>query len=181
MRRLLLIAALASTAACGGGGVPPDTSVHIGTATPSQTDPAQLVYLPLEDDTELTLEPGAQGGFHVFMHLRVEEAAIAGMGERPLVQRWARRVDTEELVSRAKRTHAFVPVPGDPSMLELDAAVPLFLCPTPIGIAVGDQPLNLRILISSDEDSPGLEAEVRFTPRCPKGDQAEFCRNICFG
>jgi hypothetical protein len=35
--------------------------------------------------------------------------------------------------------------------------------------------------VSADEDTPGLKGTLRFIPRCPAGDQAEFCRNICFG
>jgi hypothetical protein len=181
MRRSLLLLPLL-VAACGGS-APPDAGtghLYIGTAVGMGTDPAALTYAPLEDNTELTLEPGAQGGFHVYLHLRVDEFAIADMGDRPLLQRWARRVDTNDLVSRAKRTHAFVPS-DEPGILEVDRPIPLFLCPTLIDIAVANEPLELEIELSKDEMSPPLKANIRFTPRCPEGDQKQFCRNICFG
>lgn len=192
MNRLTPALPLLLLLACGGEG-PPDGAMdggldggtqtgtlYIGTATTSGTDPKTLVYAPLQAGAELTLEPGAQGGFHVFMHLQVDDFAIAGMGERPLVQRWARRVDTGELVSRASRTHLFVPsdVPG---RVQIDGAVPLFLCPTPVGIEVAEQPLELEVQISADQDSEGVKGKLQFTPRCPEGDQRQFCLNICFG
>ncbi len=181
MRRSLLLIPLL-IAACGGPTAPePGTGhLYIGTAVGMGSDPSTLSYAPLQDNTELMLEPGAQGGFHVFLHLRVDDFAIADMGDRPLLQRWARRVDTHDLVSRAKRTHAFIPS-DEPGILELDRAIPLFLCPTLIGIAVANEPLELEIELSRDEMSPPLKADIRFTPRCPEGDQKEFCRNICFG
>jgi len=190
MTRLSLPLLVVTLCACGPGPDLPDGGLDggssqlgelfIGTATSTSSNPKTLVYAPIADGAELELEPGAQGGFHVFLHLRVDDFAIENMGARPLVQRWARRVDTGELVSRAKRTHAFVPTEQN-GLMELETAVPLFLCPTPVGIEVADQPLDLEVKISADEDSEGVQGTLRFTPRCPNDDQNQFCLNICFG
>lgn len=189
MRRALLPPALLLAllpAACGGEG-PPDPppppveyDVDVGTAVPSAVDPGVTDYVPLEDGAELELEPGAQGGFHVFVQIRVPKAAIADMGARPFVRRAARRVDTNELVSRGERHHAFVET-ADADVVELETPILLFLCPTPIGIAVGDQALDLEVEVSADDETEGVKGHLRFTPRCPSGDQNQFCNNICFG
>lgn len=182
MRRpLLLLAALALTA-CGSGTVEPpppgDFVVSVGAGVGD--DPSSLTYAPLEPGAELVLEPGAQGGFHVFIQVQVDAAHVDGMGDRPFIRRLARRDTTGELVSRSERTQPLVPSSED-GTLELENAQPLFLCPTPIGIPVADETLRLEVEIAPDKDTPGVKGELFFIPRCPAGDQNEFCNNICFG
>ncbi|MCB9650259.1 MAG: hypothetical protein H6730_27275 [Deltaproteobacteria bacterium] len=180
MRTLPLITLL-GLAACGGTTPPgpgpdPSNEVSVGTGAQGGSGP----FVPLEDGVELTLEPGAQGGFHVYIDVQVDEAAVAGMGERPLVKRVARRDPAGDLVSRSERTHVFIPS-ATAGKVELEGVVPLFLCPTPIGIPVADETIELEVEISKDAETPGVKGTLRFIPRCPEGDQAEFCRNICFG
>ena len=179
MARLIVPAlTLVTLCACGGGAppIPPGEGLQIGTGVGGGT----AGYSPLEDGVELTLEPGAQGGFHVYIQVQADAAIIRRMGERPLVRRTARRDPSGELVSRSSRTQAFVPS-GEADKVQLDSASPLFLCPTPIGIPVADETLLLEVEISADEDTPGVKGTLRFIPRCPTDNQAEFCRNICFG
>jgi hypothetical protein len=58
----------------------------------------------------------------------------------------------------------------------LSREVPVFLCPAPVGISVADEPLEVRVKVSSDAIG---EASVAFVPRCPTGDHADFCAQIC--
>ncbi|MEL6185577.1 MAG: hypothetical protein AAFU79_13225, partial [Myxococcota bacterium] len=66
-------------------------------------------------------------------------------------------------------------------VFETEASLPLFLCPTPIGVAVGDRPIELTVEVSDADETNTYEATIRFTPRCPADDTATFCANICFG
>lgn len=138
-------------------------------------------FVPLEVGQELVLEPGAQGGFHVFINVRVSEGGMAFVGDRPLLYREARRVETGELVSRSKHRTRLVPSPEVGGRFETEKSIPLFLCPTPIGIPVADELLELDVRAVREEDDEPVSGKVRFLPRCPTGDQADFCRRICFG
>ncbi len=55
------------------------------------------------------------------------------------------------------------------------------MCPTPLGLHVRDEPLILRAQVLTEDDELLAEDELLFTPRCPEGDQAEFCADICSG
>jgi hypothetical protein len=138
---------------------PPAATVELGRIQGS--------FVALEDGAELELVPGAQGGFHVDMSLRV-----SGFDRSRQVQvdRETRRDDTGDLVA----TTAFRSDIDEAGILTHE--VPVFLCPAPVGISVADEPLEVRVEVSSDAIG---EASVAFVPRCPSGDQADFCDQIC--
>lgn len=120
----------------------------------------------LADGVELTLVPGAQGGFHVDLEVRTDlEGEVA-------VTRQARRADTGELVSRGK-FRASVLEDGS-----LDRTVPLFLCPAPVDIAVADEALEVEYVLET-EAGEARAAALIFVPRCPTGGSADFCIQIC--
>jgi len=168
-------------AACGGGGAgEPDAGpvpeLVLGSASADKTR-----FLAVDDGDDVPLVPGAQGGFHVWTGLQVRGAT--GMLH---LERQARRVSDDELVLLA--TTVVLEVPDD-AMEEWwarpdagsDNPLPSFMCPTPIGIRVRDEPLRLVAQILTEDDELLAEDELTFVPRCPEGDQADFCAEICSG
>jgi hypothetical protein len=170
---------------CGGGGVeqgepdsaPPAAELVLGGASPDGTG-----FVPVHDGDDATLIGGAQGGFHVWTGLRVRGAS----GQLRL-ERQARRVDDDALVLRASTVVLDVPELGGawwerPDGTEVNA-LPSFMCPTPIGIRVRDEPLRIRAQLLSDDQVLLGEDEIVLVPRCPVDDagEAEFCAAICSG
>lgn len=181
MRAALLATFALACSACTGSEPPVATTTFLVGAGPDDGTPG---FVEVEDGAELTLHPGAQGGFHVYVSFRFDEDAVARFGAdpKPLIQRNARRVSTGQLVSRSKHTTPLVPAPGAPTMFDTEHTIPLFLCPSPVGIAVANERLILEVEASVDEDDPEpLKGTLEFVPRCPSGDQETFCMNICFG
>lgn len=164
-------------AACSGEpGEPPPPDVDPMMIVGAGPDDGSPGFISVDDDVQLTLHPGAQGGFHVYVNLR-----FATNMEKPLIQRDVRRVDTMELVSRSKHTAELEPAPGDAEGFDTKSSIPVFLCPSPVGIQVAEMPLVLEVTAGETEDDPNpLEDTLRFTPVCP-AEHEEFCRRICFG
>jgi hypothetical protein len=55
------------------------------------------------------------------------------------------------------------------------------MCPTPIGVPVADQEVRIRMrLLSPEGDELGAD-DLLVVPRCPSGDQFEWCSEICSG
>ncbi len=177
-------AAATALAACGGGGLgpvapdaaPSSAAVVLGGAS---DDGGQFVAV--EDGADLPLIAGSQGGFHVWTGLRIQGAA--GMLR---LEREARRVSDDKLVLLASTLALDVPeaAPGEwwqrPDGEDL-RALPSFMCPTPIGISVRDETLILRAQILDEGEQLLAEDSLVFVPRCPEGDQADFCVEICSG
>jgi hypothetical protein len=178
MRRALHILVLAGLASCDAPGAVPDpdaagpSPVVLGTTSGDLT-----AFLPLVG--EQTLVAGAQGGYHVWLRLR-----LARMGMRDVrVHRTARRsadarliLDTEGVLSVGEA--------GPDGVWELpgDKSIPTFMCPSPIGVAVQGQPLRLEVTVSDAQTGEALgTGTAEFTPRCPDGDQAAHCVDICSG
>lgn len=185
--RAAWVLGLAVFAGCGGGEpigpadaglAPPDgglLELDIGTGR-LDGNPG---FVPVEDGADLVLSPGSQGGFHVFVNLRIGSDLAAAVGTRPMVRREARRVRDGVLVSRTQRFEDFGERGGAYQTL---GSLRLFLCPTPIGVEVADERLELEVeLAPSAEASAAAVGTLRFTPVCPENEQAEFCRQICFG
>ncbi|MBK6683296.1 MAG: hypothetical protein IPG45_02400 [Deltaproteobacteria bacterium] len=135
-------------------------------------------FVPITDGQELMLEPGAQGGFHVFVNVRLDQEGVSAVGDFPIISREARRVATGQLVSKAQHK---VRLTAGGANFDTEKSIPLFLCPTPIGIPVADEMLELKVEVRSTEDSAPITGTIRFLPRCPGGDQNTFCQRICFG
>src|SRR5688572_13440589 len=95
---LFAIGAVAGLLACEPPIDPPDPSpsslsLVLGTGLSDGTPG----FVPVIDGAELTLEPGAQGGFHVYINVRLDDAGLAAVGDFPLIAREARRISTGEL------------------------------------------------------------------------------------
>jgi hypothetical protein len=172
MRGAALFVALV-VAGCGGGGTRPppgDAMLTLGGAAASDGSG----YVALGGDQ--TLVPGAQGGFHVWLKYRV-----AGMApEKVHVHRESRRVSDDALVLLADGTQDVGAV-GDDGWWELPAALPSFMCPTPIGISVIDERIVFEVTLTTLDGAPLAKSTAEATVHCPAGDQAAFCAHICSG
>lgn len=125
-------------------------------------DGAFARYLPNED---VTLVAGAQGGFHVWLAFQMLPAQS---GEATL-ERTAHRISDDQLILRTKGEIA----------LDSSEAMPMFMCPSPVGISVIDQPIEYRLQFSSTTGELA-EGAITLVPHCPS-DQLEFCQRICNG
>jgi hypothetical protein len=130
-------------------------------------------FLPLAGDQ--TLVAGAQGGFLVWLKFRVGGVANSDLG----IHRTARRVSDNHLLLTTDGTIS-VGQPGDDGLWELPTPYPTFLCPTPIGVSVIDEPIRFRVELS-DNGTLLDAAENVATPHCPTDGEAQFCQNICAG
>lgn len=175
----LLLAGLLALTACGTEPPdppppPPNFNLAIGTGAAGGTPG----FLPISDGQELTLEPGAQGGFHVYVNVRLDPDGVGAVGDFPIIAREARRVSTGQLVSKAQHK---VRLTAGGNNFDTEKSIPLFLCPTPVGIPVADEMLELKVEVRATEDGDPITGTIRFLPRCPAGDQNTFCQRICFG
>jgi hypothetical protein len=144
-------------------------SVLIGTPAADGTG-----FLPLQGDQPLV--PGAQGGFHVWLSYRVQ-----GMSPGQVtVKRTVRRVSDNRLLLTTSGVQQ-VGEAGPDGYWELPAPIPSFMCPTPLGVKVEDQPAVFDLVILDASGTVLGEGNAEATPRCPTDGQAAFCQRICNG
>jgi hypothetical protein len=123
-------------------------------------------FLPLSGDVDLV--PGAQGGFHLWLKYR-----LSGVDRQVHVIRSAVRVSDGRAILNAL---PLVQTVTDP--FESPEAMPSFMCPTPIGVRVYDEEVELRLQIR-DGDATLAEGSARVIARCPPNN--DFCPRICGG
>jgi hypothetical protein len=157
--RWLLIVALAGCGSELSSGAP---SLTLGGVAPGGA------FVPLPDGADALLEPGAQGGFHVWLKVQLRDVPPM----RAQATRTGRRVSDGALVLRAT---AAVDLPAG-----ADAPSPMFMCPTPIGLSIVDQPIRLEVALSDEAGSPVAAAALTVVPRCPD-EHRDFCLRICTG
>jgi hypothetical protein len=170
----LAAAALAGAAGCGGGGAgAPDASatleVTLGGAAQDGSG-----FEPLAGDVSLI--PGAQGGFHVWMKYRV----AGGSPETAHLAYTVRRVSDGHLILTAQRQQD-IGAPGADGYWESPSAITAFMCPSPIGVQVHDEAMHFRLEISGSDGTLQGIGEADVTPHCPDGDQGPYCLSICSG
>jgi hypothetical protein len=173
MRLAALLLASTLAAACGAEEDPILTEAELQ-AGGARTDGTG--FIDVADGADAELVAGAQGGFHVWVNVRVHGAA----GALGLV-REARRVEDGELVLLGLEQPLEVPEDAMTDWWESPRAVPSFMCPTPIGIGIVDRPIRITVQLTSETDELLGEDEVTVTPRCPTGDGATWCHDICSG
>ena len=131
-------------------------------------------FAAVADGTELTLTPGAQGGFHIWVNVRVSGL----VGEHYL--EWdARRVADDVLVSRAIPQYLDVSETAMEDWWENPIGMPSFMCPTPLGVKVFDEELYFDVRVVDEDEQTVAEDTLLVVARCPDGMQADFCREIC--
>lgn len=161
--------------ACGGGGEthePGDVVLVAGSAMTDGTG-----FVPVADGEVVPLISGAQGGFHVWVNVQVEGT----MGAVTL-EREGRLDDTDQLVLAASRSS--LEIPADAMVAPWDApdAAPSFMCPTPVGLSVIDQPIRFRVRLLDELDAILAEDTIVVRPTCPTTEGlADFCQDICSG
>jgi hypothetical protein len=159
---------MALASACGGP-TSGTGALQLGGAAPDGEG-----FWPLPGDVELV--PGAQGGFHVWLKLRVSGVAPG----RVRLARTARRVSDGRLLLTTEGVGEIGPI-GPGGYFEIPAPIPSFLCPSPLGIRVMDERVVFSVEMSDEASAPLGRASAEATPRCPAGDQAAFCARICSG
>ena len=70
--------------------------------------------------------------------------------------------------------------PGDDGWWTAPSPIPMFMCPSPIGLSVVDVPIELTLRLLGAGDAELARAAVTVTPRCPDA-QRDFCERICTG
>jgi len=133
-------------------------------------------FIELIDGDEVELVPGSQGGFHVWTGMEV-----LGTEGRHYLEREARRTDDDVLVLRAIRQSLDVPSDAMIDWWRKPEAVPSFMCPTPIGVKVFDQEVTFSVKLVDEDDNVVTEDSITLIPRCPEGEHADFCLEICSG
>jgi hypothetical protein len=128
----------------------------------------------VRDFTPLDLIPGAQGGFHVWINYSLE-----GVAGPVYVEREARREADGELILRALRQKIEVPEEAMEDWWDNPYSAPAFMCPTPIGLSVIDEPIVVTVRILDMDEQVLAEESLIVVPHCNL--QSEFCQSICSG
>ncbi|HEX9104108.1 MAG TPA: hypothetical protein VF997_17975, partial [Polyangia bacterium] len=130
---------------------------------------------PYADGQDVTLVAGAQGGFHVWM-----QYAVHGLPAGTFtLERTAHRV-SDGAVVLVYRGDVDVGAPAADGWWTAPAAIPMFMCPSPIGISVIDVPIEFTLRLLDAHDAELARAAITLVPRCPAG-QLDFCTRICTG
>jgi hypothetical protein len=180
--RLAIVTATAGAAAgalcagcaaedAGSGLEPSDVDVVAGNASAGGDD-----FIAAADGDDAELVAGAQGGFHVWINVRLKGTS----GPVYLVHE-ARRVSDDTLVLRGNRQVMEVPDDAMEDWWESPSAAPAFMCPSPIGIRIYDEEIRFTVEVRDTEDTPLASDEILLVPRCPAVEQHEFCIEICSG
>lgn len=168
----VLLCAAVVVAGCGG--------------TPTAEGPASIVVGGTEQDgsgftvldgEDVTLIPGAQGGFHVWLKYRV-----AGMPAGPMRVRHSATLASDGrpvLVGQSRPVD--LGAPDTAGAWQAPAAAPAFMCPAPVGVRIDGARIRFRVELLDAADHPVLSGQGEAVPHCPDGDQAAFCARICNG
>ena len=95
--------------------------------------------------------------------------------------RTARRVRDDELVLAATPYELAAPEEALEVEWTLPYAAPSFMCPTPIEIGIADEAIEIRAELETEGGTVLATDTMVVVPRCPEGDLAAFCDQICNG
>jgi hypothetical protein len=136
----------------------------------------------LADGDRRALVRGAQAGFHLWINVRASGLCPAGV-------RVARRVVDAEtgtvLLAQADRTDLVAapasPIDGAPEIPgthQLAHALPLFLCPHPLGAHVRERPMRVEVTLT---DARGLTVSAArpLVPVCDPTTQGGVFTDVC--
>jgi len=156
-------------------GPPGTTTPTPGTSSTSAGTPATLAIEGFTDGQDVTLVEGAQGGFHVWMQYAVRDLPAGTV----TLERSAHRV-SDDAVVLVYRGDVDIGAPGADGWWTAPAAIPMFMCPSPIGIAIVDTPIDYTLRLVGEDGGELARAGVTLVPHCPE-DQRDFCTRICTG
>ena len=155
---------------------PPPARTTTTDAAPSPT-PAALAVVGLADGQDAPLVAGAQGGFHVWMQYAVRDLPAGTVA----LERSARRA-SDGAVVLVYRGDVDVGAPAADGWWTAPAPIPMFMCPTPIGISIVDVPIDFQLRLLGAGDVELGRTAITLVPRCPQdGAQPDFCTRICTG
>ncbi len=165
------IAFALALAACSPSSPKPPETITLTLGAPATEDGGTLA--PLVAGQDVSLVPGAQGGFHVWLLYRLANAPRA-------------TVTLDKLAYRVS-DHTPVLVEHDHLDLAPDASgnyeptdpLRMFMCPTPIGVNVVGEQISFELRVSN---TTGVIADqsIVLVPQCPTDDLA-VCTRICTG
>ena len=171
MIRVVFAIGLVLVAGCAGDPPLPPVDASVAGAA------VAVALVPLLDGGEdVTLVEGAQGGFHVWLDWRVRGVPA---GSTVTLERRAYRVADETVVLRFDGA-VDVGAPGGDGWFTAPNPIPMFMCPSPIGVSVVDVPIRFELHVL---DAAAVElgrAAVTLVPHCPDA-QRDFCTRICTG
>lgn len=172
MKPSLSIVFLLSLAAVAcGGGDPLSASMWLGSADVNGTG-----FVEVDDGAAVELVPGGQGGFHVWINVRLQ-GVEAGTYR---ITREARRVSDNILVLRSSPDVIEVTDTPSDQWWERDAAAAAFMCPTPIGVNIESESLRFVVRLTRPGGSLVASDEIVLIPTCP-ATQVDICMSICTG
>jgi hypothetical protein len=168
VRRLIVLTLLAGCSA------PPHATPPPADAGPSGPA-AEMSVLMLADGQDATLVEGAQGGFHVWM-----QYAVHGLPAGTVtLERTAHRA-SDDAVVLVYRGDVDVGDAASDGWWTAPSPIPMFMCPSPIGISVVDVPIEFTLRLLGAGDAELARAAITLVPRCPDA-QRDFCMRICTG
>jgi hypothetical protein len=143
------------------------------------TEDADGGYRALPDNGDVTLVAGAQGGFHVWARMRLRDVPEGHY----YTVRTASRVVDGRVVLRVPMSAQDVGAVGPDGTWEAPTALPMFMCPSPIGIPVIDTPIRYEITLTTGEGKSVAAGRMLGVPRCPSAppELHDFCVRICSG
>ena len=153
----------------------PDGGDAIRTVTIGEGDDDGEGFTELVEGGDAHLHYGTQGGFHLFIAVRV-----TGFDERRLVvevQAWRDDLDLDLPANQLVHEVDLEPV-GPDGALQTIAADRLILCPNPTGIGSVDKTLRLS-MTARDSFHHEARRDVTVVTRCPEGDGR--CPPTCAG
>ncbi|MCA1665012.1 MAG: hypothetical protein LC659_12205 [Myxococcales bacterium] len=169
MQRLLLLALLAGCSA------PPPGEHAPPNLSPAPVVAGEMTVLTLTDGQDDTLVEGAQGGFHVWMQYAVRSLPAGAY----TLERSAHRA-SDGAVVLVFRGAVDVGAAAADGWWTAPAPIPMFMCPSPIGISVVDVPIDFTLRLLGAGDAELARAAITLVPRCPDA-QRDFCTRICTG
>jgi hypothetical protein len=167
------------TIGCGGGVTPPPEPQDAASPYPVEVtlgganlDMSGFTTL----DGDVTLVPGGQGGFHVWVKYRVTGAGA----ETVLINYTARRISDGRLILK-NNISAALGAPDSEGYWESPIPIPAFMCPSPLGVVVQGEPMVFNFEVRDTNGALRGGATATFTPHCPTDAQATHCVAICNG
>jgi hypothetical protein len=158
-----------------GCSAPPPGGHAVPDLAPPPVAAGEMTVLTLTDGQDDTLVEGAQGGFHVWMQYAVRDLPAGTY----TLERSAHRA-SDGAVVLVFRGDVDIGAPAADGWWTAPAPIPMFMCPSPIGISVVDVPIDFTLRLSDAGDSEQARAAITLVPRCPEA-QRDFCTRICTG
>lgn len=176
LRLAFVVALTASSLACGSEEPAIDPEPPVGQLVIGSSELSGVGFVSVEDGADVELVSGAQGGFHIWTSLRA-----TGVAGDVFLEREARLVEDGTLILRAQRMYLEVPEDAMEDWWEREQAAPSFMCPSPLGVKVFDAEIALTATLTDEDGEILAEDHKVMVPRCPTGEQREFCEQICSG